>query len=599
MREIGRGRYGESEDDFQRGDDLTAYRILKGFKVVVLAAILLGPLCGCGGGGGSAVNINSPSSITADAGVQRVILNWSPIANVNVYNIYYSTSPGVTKAKGIKVPDEHGPYTARDLQNGATYYFAITAVNEKGESALSREVSATPSAKPPPYAPTYIKAAAEDGKVRVSWANSREATSYQVYYSRTPGVNKTTGAKVAGAISPQVIPFSNDVPYYFVVTASNANGESATSFEVSATPRKSPPLPPSTWLNAVEGNQQVAITWPEVQGATAYNIYYATDIFVTNKTGIKIAEVKSPHIITGLKNKTGYFFVLTAVRGGEESADSPAASATPLVVKPLPAMVLIPGGTFQMGDNLDGTTYAMPVHKVNIDGFYIDKYETKYELWKSVYDWAVQHGYNFDNPGRNGSISIGTNMPVTTVSWYDVVKWLNARSEKEQRTPVYYTDAAQTKIYRAGKVDVMNSHVKWDADGYRLPTEAEFEKAERGGVLGRRYPWGSDLGTGNGNYNMGKTTSVGVYPANGYGLYDMAGNVWEWTWDWSSEDYKWASDGTSNPRGPDVAPKDKTRVRRGGGWSYGYKYLRCFERMFRIPTYTGPYFGFRSASNKP
>jgi len=215
-------------------------RILNSF--LAISFVFLAVACFGGCRGGNAVSISPPANVTADAGKERVILNWSPIANANAYNIYYSTSPGVTKAKGIKVPDEHGPYTARDLQNGATYYFAITAVNEKGESALSREVSAAPSANPPPYAPTYIKAAAEDGKVRVSWADSSGATSYQIYYSRTPGVDKRTGAKVAGAISPQVIPFSNDAPYCFVVTASNANGESATSFEVSATPRKSPPL---------------------------------------------------------------------------------------------------------------------------------------------------------------------------------------------------------------------------------------------------------------------------------------------------------------------------------------------------------------------
>jgi len=549
--------------------------------------------------GRSMAKLPPPAEITADGGNERVVLSWSPVATASTYHIYYATSPGVNKKNGKKIADQHTPYTLRNLANGTTYYFVVTSVNREGESEVSKEVAATPVANPPPYAPTEVRAVSGDGKVTLSWLPSASgAKSYNIYYGTEPGVDKKKGIKIPDVTSPcDIAPLRNGVTYYFTVSAVNVNGEGATSFEVSATPRKSPPPPPSSAISAVEGDKRVTVSWESVKGAESYNLYYATDPFVSRKTGIKIAGVRSPHVVSGLKNNVEYFFVITSVSKNGESAESQAVSATPVAKRPKAEMIFIPAGKFMMGDNLDNTSYALPYHSVYVSGFYIDKYETSYELWKEIYDWAVKHGYQFDNPGKKGSLSTGTNMPVTMVSWYDAVKWLNARSEKEGRTPVYYTDATHRVVYRTGHVDLNNDAVKWDADGYRLPTEAEWEKACRGGLEGKRYPWGDTIDTKKANYNMGRTTSLGSYPPNGYGLYDMAGNVWEWVWDWATDDYNWVKD-IADPRGPDAPLKAKMRVRRGGGWAYGERYLKCFERMFRVPTYVGPYFGFRSVSVK-
>ena len=363
-------------------------------------------------------------------------------------------------------------------------------------------------------------------------------------------------------------------------------------------PKGGPPFIP-TEVSAVEGNQSVTVTWKPVSGAVSYNVYYATSPAVSKTTGTKLAGLrKTSHRVRGLANKTPYFFVVTAVNAAGESPESPPVMAAPLAKPPEPGLVRIPAGSFQMGDNLDNTAYALPVHTVYVDEFYIDKYETMSALWKEVYDWAVAKGYGFDNAGSNGAAGRGNNLPVVGVSWYDAVKWLNARSEKEGRTPVYYTDEALTAVYKAGRIDLTAAQVKWSASGYRLPTEAEWEKAARGGLVGKRYPWGDELGEGNANDNMGGTVPVGIYPPNGYGLYDMAGNVFEWVWDWGSESqaYHWAVDGGQNPRGPDSSDKD-TRIRRGGSYRYGSRQLMCSARMFRVPTYTAPYFGFRAVTN--
>lgn len=288
-----------------------------------------------------------------------------------------------------------------------------------------------------------------------------------------------------------------------------------------------------------------------------------------------------------------------AADAGRELVTLTWATATPRAEAPKSGFVHIPAGSFQMGDNLDNTRYALPVHTVDVDEFYIDRYETMYTLWKEVYDWAVANGYSYDNAGSNGSLGKGNNLPVVEISWYDAVKWLNARSEKDGRTPVYYTDDAHTKVYKTGRVDLTNAQVEWRANGYRLPTEAEWEKAARGGLEGKRYPWGDELGTGNANDNMGSAAPVGLYPPNGYGLYDMAGNIFEWVWDWGSEEqaYDWAVDGAKNPRGPESSDTG-TRIRRGGAYRYGSRHLKCSDRMFRVPTYTAPYFGFRSATSR-
>ncbi len=275
-------------------------------------------------------------------------------------------------------------------------------------------------------------------------------------------------------------------------------------------------------------------------------------------------------------------------------------------------MALIPAGSFTMGDPFsEGNSDERPTHTVYVSAFYMDKYEVTKALWDEVYNWAVTHGYSFEYVAEGKA----NNHPAHSMSWYDAVKWCNARSEKEGRTPAYYTSAAQTTVYRRGQVDVQNDWVKWNT-GYRLPTEAEWEKAARGGVSGRRFPW-ADTDTiqhSRANYYSSSfyaydtsptrgdhpTFAVGKYPytspvdyfaANGYGLHDMAGNVWEWCWDWYLSNYYRSSPGT-DPRGP---ASGSDRVRRGGGWYYYAWRCRTAYRYDGFPTLRNSYLGFRCA----
>ena len=127
---------------------------------------------------------------------------------------------------------------------------------------------------------------------------------------------------------------------------------------------------------------------------------------------------------------------------------------------PPSGMALIPAGSFTMGncmDPSDGWPDELPLHTVYVSAFYMDKYDVTKALWGSVYQWATNHGYGFDFAGSGKA----ANHPVQAIDWYDAVKWCNARSEMEGRTPAYYTSAAQTTVYRTGAVNVDNSSVRW------------------------------------------------------------------------------------------------------------------------------------------
>ncbi len=268
-------------------------------------------------------------------------------------------------------------------------------------------------------------------------------------------------------------------------------------------------------------------------------------------------------------------------------------------------MELIPEGSFTMGRTSgDADTNAPPV-SVYISAFYMANYEVTRALWSEVRTWGLDNGYTDIQAGAGKA----ANHPVHSISWYDMVKWCNARSQKEGLTPCYTVSSV---TYKTGDSDAVVCN--WSASGYRLPTEAEWEKAARGGVSGQRFPWGDTISHSQANYfssansityiydvsptrgdapTYGRGASpVGSFAANGYGLYDMAGNIMERCWDWYLDSYY--TDGLSDTRGP---ASGSPRVVRGGAWGTYAFTCRTVDRNGGAPSGANGYnnIGFRPA----
>ncbi len=278
--------------------------------------------------------------------------------------------------------------------------------------------------------------------------------------------------------------------------------------------------------------------------------------------------------------------------------------------------VLIPAGSFQMGDAFaEEASAERPVHGVYTSAFYLQSTEVTKGQWDSIRAWAMASGLGYsDLPAGGGK---GPEHPVHSVSWYDAVKWLNAWSEKEGLNPVYKVGG---EVMRSGtQIPAINN----SANGYRLPTEAEWERAARGGLNGKRFPWGDTITHSDANYfvfstdginnvysydlsptkgnhpvhNDGVqpyTSPVGWFAANGHGLYDMTGNVAEWCADWYSDDY-YSSSPAVDPPGPGSGT---TRVARGGRWNINASYCRVAARGNFSPNMSLNSIGFRAARSQ-
>ncbi len=235
-----------------------------------------------------------------------------------------------------------------------------------------------------------------------------------------------------------------------------------------------------------------------------------------------------------------------------------------IIAQEIPAdFVLVESGKFIMGSNADEK--EQPLHEVYVDSFLIAKYEVTQLDYKSI-------------TGKNPSIFKGDNKPVNNVSWYEAVKFCNQKSKAEGLTPAY-----------TGKGE--NIKCNFSANGYRLPTEAEWEFAAKGGNRSKNYKFaGSNNPKEVAIFN--RTLKAGVAPvgslkSNELGLYDMCGNVRELCWDWYG---KYSAEAQNNPTGPNSG---KFKIERGGSWKHGQFFCRITTRAFHEPIFNYGSVGLR------
>jgi len=368
-----------------------------------------------------------------------------------------------------------------------------------------------------------------------------------------------------------------------------------------------PVLPPAPNKETV-ATPAFSVAAGEVESGTSVTITCATEgskIYYTTDDSVPTASSTAYTVAISVTEAV----TIKAIAVKDGMNDSAVASASYTIKVPATAadFVLIPSGTFQMGSN-QGYDANKPVHTVTISKAF---YMCDHEVTQAEYEAVMGEGSNpsyFKTGAAEGEVQ--ENRPVEQVSWYMAIVYCNKRSIKEGLTPCYTisgkTDPAEWGTIPTSSDETWNAvECNWTANGYRLPTEAEWEYAARAGDnTVDALTWsGTNAEATLGDYawyssNAGsKTHEVKKKSENAKKLYDMSGNVWEWCWDWWPASDKYSADAATDPRGDTLG---SYRVSRGGSWCSVAGSASVSRRDGYCPYIQGNYLGFRvchSSSN--
>ncbi len=370
-------------------------------------------------------------------------------------------------------------------------------------------------------------------------------------------------------------------------------------------PFASPPVPPSVAALFSCSDGEVAWEDPDLGGGHGVFLHYVIEGLKGEADGNRDGKVSLLELTEYAQEKVPDFVshrrgrrqmpLLLGRTGRVTLLDIPRSLAPEFITAGVGQIKLkrIPAGTFLMGsqeDDKGADKDEKPQHHVRITRpFYLGVYEVTQAQYRAVMGINAS---KFSANGGGNNLVAGQSTerhPVENVSWLDAVKFCNTLSEIEGWKPFYEIDGENVRV------------PDWNRPGYRLPTEAEWEYACRANApAATRYSFGDDeasLGEFawfDGN-SENRTHPVGQKQPNGFGLYDMHGNVWEWCWDWSSDGYDSRSP-RDDPRGSERA---SFRVYRGGGWGSEPRYCRSANRDWDSPGFRNFDLGFRLALHQP
>jgi formylglycine-generating enzyme required for sulfatase activity len=432
---------------------------------------------------------------------------------------------------------------------GNNYYriYAVSHGQTSGASATTNVVKCELSA------PQNVKAAMDDEKfaINVSWDSVKYAEFYKVYRSSSSsGSFSLVADNITTPLWQDTTPLKGN-NYYRIYAVSHDVTSSSSSTSNGVKPELQ--APQNVISVKGEGKFTVNVSWDAVKYVEFYKVY-------RSNTSTGTFNLMADNVTTNAwtDESIGYgprYYKVCAVGHGLTSEMSEASekvfiyneNSTTITVNGVSfVMIKVEGGTFQMGSTT-GDSNERPVHQVTLtNDYYIGETEVTQELWKAVM-------------GNNPSSFKGSDqLPVERVFWNDCQTFITKLNELTGKT-------------------------------FRLPTEAEWEFAARGGNASQGYTYSGSNTVGDvAWYNVYQTIKVATKAPNELGIYDMSGNVWEWCQDWYRSSY--SSSAQTNPTGP---TSGSYRVKRGGSWHLSGLDCRVSSRSYSAPSYTNGTIGLR------
>jgi formylglycine-generating enzyme required for sulfatase activity len=456
--------------------------------------------------------------------------------------------------------------TLTNLKNRTTYSGYAAYRIDTLRSLLSKKFTLYPD-----YTiPDSLQAKEEDGQVTLSWKTIPGAISYNVYYAVGSTVGMT-GLKVSTIGPPLTIrSLINDTLYAFAVSAVS-EAESKLSTVDTARPFLYSPY----GITAFPKETSIEILWIDPIDTLFYALYWQEGDTVSATTGNRVDRIKPPYLLNGLTTGKRYSFYCSSL-GSVESKPSTIVSAVPQFSCLDCGMKRINGGTFLIGDSSVTINQGAPEHYVTISTFLIDSTEVTANDFSSLMGGQKNQGMNY-----------GPRCPAGSLLWYDAILYCNKRSRRDGLDSAYRFSSILFNRERPWLIDSLLCLVcDFSKNGYRLPTEPEWEYACRGGTR-TKYPWGDTLDTRyyNLSLNSQKFAVASLLP-NQYGLYDMLGNTYELTT--SKHDYTIA-DATD----PEGSISGGFAMVRGGGAGESVLYMHPSVRLYYPKSSSYLNIGFR------